>query len=128
MTARLRKSLALLCATLALALCAALVLFHWQSGAFATQVSFAVKPVRRAAAANSLWPRGTVDVNTADLQALCTLTGVGPSLAAAIIAEREANGAFFYPEDLLSVNGIGAKTLAKFINQLDFSAQAAAQP
>ena len=52
-----------------------------------------------------------VNVNTADVTALDTLPGVGPSTAAKIVAEREANGPFTSPDDLARVAGIGPKKL-----------------
>ncbi len=55
---------------------------------------------------------GKVNVNTADAATLETLPRVGPSLAARIIAWREANGRFTSIDDLLSVAGIGDKTFA----------------
>jgi len=63
-------------------------------------------------------PQGDVDVNTASLEELDRLYGVGPALAQAIIAERETNGLFHYPEDLINVKGIGEKTLEKMLEQL----------
>ena len=54
----------------------------------------------------------------ADAEELCTVKGIGPKLAAAIIGEREQNGAFRYWEDLLCVRGIGEKTLRKLEGQL----------
>ncbi len=58
-------------------------------------------------------PTGAVNVNTADAQALDALPGVGEAIARRIVENRETYGAFFYPEDLLSVSGIGTKTLQK---------------
>ena len=54
-----------------------------------------------------------VNVNTADIRALSSLPGIGPALAERIIAARERFGDFCYPEDLLTVSGIGEKTLAR---------------
>jgi len=56
---------------------------------------------------------GKVNLNTADLAALDTLPGVGPATAKAIIDWRDQNGRFTAVEDLLSVTGIGDKTLAE---------------
>jgi competence protein ComEA len=56
---------------------------------------------------------GAIDVNRASAAELEALPGVGPALAARIVAHREANGPFGSPEDLLQVSGIGAKTLAR---------------
>ena len=63
-------------------------------------------------------PQGGVDVNAADAENLTELTGVGPALAQEIIAERERNGDFHYPEDLINVKGIGEKTLERMREQL----------
>ena len=52
-----------------------------------------------------------VDINTADASALDALPGVGPSTAAKIVADREANGPFASPDDLGRVSGIGPKKL-----------------
>ena len=56
-------------------------------------------------------PGGEIDVNTADLDTLVALPGIGEKLAQAIIDEREANGPFYYPEDLIAVSGIGEKKM-----------------
>lgn len=62
-----------------------------------------------------LHPIGQLDpldpVNRGDAQNLQALPGIGEATAALMIAEREANGPFFYPEDLTSVKGIGNKKL-----------------
>lgn len=63
-------------------------------------------------------PYGAVAVNTAGVDELCALHGIGPALAQRIITERETNGRFYYPEDLLSVRGIGQKTLSGLYAQL----------
>jgi len=57
--------------------------------------------------------KSTVNINTADLEELQTLTGVGPSKASAIIEYREKNGGFKKVEDLTNVTGIGEKTFEK---------------
>lgn len=56
-------------------------------------------------------PVGEINVNNADLETLTKLPGIGEKLAQAIIDEREANGPFYYPEDLTAVSGIGDKKL-----------------
>lgn len=52
---------------------------------------------------------GSVDLNTATVEELDTLPGVGPATAAKIIADRTENGPFRTAEDLMRVPGIGAK-------------------
>lgn len=59
-------------------------------------------------------PRGPVDINTADLDELQTLDGIGPALAGRIIEYREAHGPFQSVEVLLEVKGIGEATLEQF--------------
>ena len=54
-----------------------------------------------------------VNINTASAEELQTLTGVGEATAAAIIQDREQNGPFASPEDLMRVSGIGEKKFAK---------------
>ncbi len=67
-------------------------------------------------------PEGTVDVNSGELYELTELPRVGEVIAGRIIENREAHGPYYYPEDLLSVNGIGAKTLEGFRELLDLTA------
>ena len=50
-------------------------------------------------------------VNLGDAEALTALPGIGPSIAEAVLREREENGPFIYPEDLISVKGIGVGKL-----------------
>ena len=50
---------------------------------------------------------GRVNLNTADLQSLRSLPGIGDALAGRIIAYREEHGPFARPEDVMRVAGIG---------------------
>lgn len=56
-----------------------------------------------------------VHVNTASLDELCALNGVGPKLAEKILEVRNALGAFKNAEDLQKVPGIGKKKLEKLL-------------
>ena len=53
---------------------------------------------------------GKVDINTANMAELMTLSGIGESRAADIIKYREENGDFSRIEDIMLVSGIGEKT------------------
>ena len=54
-----------------------------------------------------------VNINSATAEELDSLPGVGPSTAAAIVEDRDANGPFSSVEDLMRVSGIGEKKFAK---------------
>ncbi len=62
--------------------------------------------------APSLLLAGPVNINTASAETLAMeLTGVGPALAAAIVADREINGEFPSADALTRVRGIGSHVL-----------------
>ena len=52
-------------------------------------------------------PAAVINLNTATVQQLDTLPGVGPVTAAAIVAWRDANGKFTSVDQLAEVDGIG---------------------
>ena len=60
-----------------------------------------------------LWAwAGPVNINTADAKTLAReLDGIGPAKAQAIVDYRQKNGTFKTADDLLKVEGIGAKVL-----------------
>lgn len=62
--------------------------------------------------ASALRP-GVIDVDRASAAELERLPGIGPSLAAKIVAERERNGPFRGAEALLRVPGIGPRKLER---------------
>jgi comEA protein len=51
-----------------------------------------------------------VDINTATVEELDTLPGIGPTTAQKIIDYREENGPFFSIEEIMNVSGIGPST------------------
>jgi len=66
-----------------------------------------------------------ININTADVTLLDTLSGIGPTKAAAIVDYRDANGPFDRVEDIQNVSGIGPSTfadIAPFITVGDASA------
>ncbi len=56
---------------------------------------------------------GLVNINTADLEELKTLNGIGDVKAQAVIDYRNAHGPFTSAEQITDVKGIGEKTLEK---------------
>ncbi len=54
-----------------------------------------------------------ISINSAGLEKLMTLPGIGRSTAEKIIAYREENGSFYSLEDLMNVKGIGKKKFEK---------------
>jgi competence ComEA-like helix-hairpin-helix protein len=66
-------------------------------------------------AAQTPQPQYPVHLNSATQAQLETLPGIGSVKAQAILAWRAVHGSFSQPEQLLEINGIGEKTLARLL-------------
>jgi len=60
-----------------------------------------------------------VNINTATIEQLKTLDGIGDSKAKSIIEYREQNGGFKLKEDIKNVTGIGEKMFEKIKEQIE---------
>jgi len=63
----------------------------------------------------------TVNINTANMEQLQSIKGVGSSTANAIVEYRKINGSFQNVADLVNVKGIGEKKLEKLQDQISVS-------
>jgi competence protein ComEA len=61
--------------------------------------------------AGGLLAQGKVDINSADVEELMSLRGVGETRAQAIVTYRQTNGPFQSLDDLKNVPGIGDKII-----------------
>src|SRR2546425_6648453 len=72
-----------------------------------------LRPLGSAFAAAKPAPVGKVNINTAAVEQLTSLPGVGPKLAARIVEHRQKAGAFKSAQELMNVKGIGEKNFEK---------------
>ena len=86
----------------------------WQLGTRRRAPSFRVNASAQTRASERALPaaeeRAIVDLNTAGVEELKTLSGIGDALAQRIVAYREEHGPFQSVEDIKKVSGIGEKT------------------
>ena len=82
------------------------------SGDYQVSVEQATQETPAVSAPQETQPSSLVNINTADSAALEALPEIGPRRAADIIAYRQANGPFRYPEDITQVPGIGEGILS----------------
>lgn len=61
---------------------------------------------------------GLVNINTAGIQELCTLPGIGESRARDIVAYRDAHGAFAATEEIMEVSGIKDNVYSKISDRI----------
>lgn len=75
------------------------------------EVTATPRPARNAASSANHKVAPAIDLNRATSEALEQVRGIGPALAARIIARRDEVGGFGRVEDLIEVRGIGPATL-----------------
>ncbi len=93
---------------------------YWLAlAAFVTVALFAV-PATASGAAGAEKP-AKINLNTAGVEELTSLPGIGPSYTKRIVEYREKNGPFKRVDDILNVRGIGEKTLEKIRDRLTVS-------
>ncbi|MDD3044140.1 MAG: helix-hairpin-helix domain-containing protein [Candidatus Delongbacteria bacterium] len=61
-----------------------------------------------------------VNINSASEKELCSLKGIGPKTAGAIIKYRNENGSFKCREDLMKIKGIGKKKYSAVEDEITF--------
>ncbi|MGV0835172.1 ComEA family DNA-binding protein [Mycolicibacterium thermoresistibile] len=83
------------------------------SGSAATPEAPANSADSTAAAPSTAAGGASINLNTATVDELDTLPGIGPVTAAAIVAWRDSNGRFDSVDQLLEVDGIGPARLDK---------------
>ena len=59
-----------------------------------------------------------IDLNQADAEVLASLKGIGPELAARIVAYRNQHGGFDKVADITGVRGVGPRKLAGFMKDV----------
>ncbi len=101
---------------------AMLLCFGLRSGAMGPQ-----SPIPRETPAGVANRVGQVNVNTAGLEELTALPGIGQVRAQAILDDRAQRGPFRYPEDLIRVKGIGEGTLNGILDQITTGGEGDAQ-
>lgn len=72
-------------------------------------------------------PAGKVNINTATVQQLAELPGIGVKLAARIVEYRQKSGGFKAAQELMNVQGVGEKNFARLQPHLTVGADVAAK-
>jgi competence protein ComEA len=87
--------------------------FSWFASAVVALSFVAMLFTSPVLAAGKPAPAGKINLNQATAQQLTALPGVGPKLAERIVDYRQKQGGFHSAQELLNVQGIGEKNLAK---------------
>ncbi len=81
-------------------------------------VGLAIAPIAALAQKGSTPSSEKVNLNTATLEQLQTLPGVGPAIAKSIVEYRTKVGKFSKIEEILNVKGIGEKKFQRMKDRL----------
>ena len=85
---------------------------------FAVAVLALVPATARGATSQAAAPGEKVNINTAGVDELVGLPGIGKAYAERIVEYRQKNGPFKKVEDILNVRGIGEKTFERIRDRL----------
>ena len=96
---------------------------YLRASAVADGVDYTISAARQTKEPVTPQALAPLDINTADVESLQTLNGIGPALAQRIIDYRDKNGPFRSLEDLLQVKGIGESTLEGFRDRVTVAAE-----
>lgn len=97
------------------------IMIFLAAGAVLKVLPFAVKGNKRVHTVQesiNVSSNNKININTAKIEELVKLKGIGQSIALRIISYRKENGAFKSSEDLLKVKGIGEKKLSMFESKI----------
>ncbi len=86
--------------------------------ALAMVIGFGVPAAAATAAESRTETPAQVDINSASVEELMSVSGIGQVIAQRIVEFREKNGPYKSVDDLLKVQGIGEKSLARIRENL----------
>src|SRR5438093_1213915 len=91
------------------------VLLTSMSGSLSPQAAprRAAAGAKAGAPAESETKTAAVDINSADVEKLTSLPGIGPAIAQRIVDYRKEHGPFKSVDELVNVRGIGERLLAR---------------
>lgn len=86
---------------------------YYQKALVPIDNSYTVSADKASSSAESQYKNGKVNINTADIETLCTVKYIGESKALEIVAHRITNGEFKDISEIKNVKGIGDATFEK---------------
>ena len=85
-----------------------------------TEISFSIEEVQPETVSAVMFP---IDINTATIEELMQIKGIGKVIAENIVSYRESFGYFYSVEELMNVDGIGGKKLNNIKDYVYISAE-----